>query len=168
MPELCRPLVRYPGMSDEGAQLADLVRGGGLLGRDLAATSKSLKSGGSAAPSVCRQTPTSPVPALGWRIRAITVRRRPGHPALDIRPASPVLRNVLCQRSGSPRTHPRGRRGPAGHDWRMHHHRRRPEAARTGDAVVIAPGTRHAIHHDGDEPCEVIGRPGCCRCRTAA
>src|ERR1022692_3547624 len=35
MPELCRPLVRYPGMSDEGAQLADLVRGGGLLGRDL-------------------------------------------------------------------------------------------------------------------------------------
>jgi quercetin dioxygenase-like cupin family protein len=43
----------------------------------------------------------------------------------------------------------------------------RPEAARTGDAVVIAPGTRHAIHHDGDEPCEVTGRPGCCRCRTA-
>jgi putative monooxygenase len=32
----------------------------------------------------------------------------------------------------------------------------RPEVARTGDAVIIAPGTRHAIHHNGDEPCEVI------------
>lgn len=32
----------------------------------------------------------------------------------------------------------------------------RPEVARTGDAVIIAPGTRHAIDHDGDEPCEVI------------
>ena len=32
----------------------------------------------------------------------------------------------------------------------------RPDVARTGDAVIIAPGTRHAIHHDGDQPCEVI------------
>jgi quercetin dioxygenase-like cupin family protein len=32
----------------------------------------------------------------------------------------------------------------------------RPDVARTGDAVIIAPGTRHAIHHDGHEPCEVI------------
>jgi quercetin dioxygenase-like cupin family protein len=32
----------------------------------------------------------------------------------------------------------------------------RPEVARAGDAVIIAPGTRHAIHHDGDQPCEVI------------
>jgi quercetin dioxygenase-like cupin family protein len=32
----------------------------------------------------------------------------------------------------------------------------RPEVARTGDAVIIAPGTSHAISHDCDEPCEVI------------
>jgi len=32
----------------------------------------------------------------------------------------------------------------------------RPDVARTGDAVIIAPGTRHAIHHDGGGPCEVI------------
>jgi quercetin dioxygenase-like cupin family protein len=32
----------------------------------------------------------------------------------------------------------------------------RPEVARTGDAVIIAPGTSHAVSHDRDEPCEVI------------
>jgi quercetin dioxygenase-like cupin family protein len=32
----------------------------------------------------------------------------------------------------------------------------RAEAARTGDAVIITPGTRHAISHHADEPCEVI------------
>jgi quercetin dioxygenase-like cupin family protein len=32
----------------------------------------------------------------------------------------------------------------------------RPEVARTGDAAIIAPGTRHAIQHDGGGPCEVI------------
>jgi quercetin dioxygenase-like cupin family protein len=32
----------------------------------------------------------------------------------------------------------------------------RPEAARTGDAVIINPGTRHSISHNSDEPCEVI------------
>ena len=32
----------------------------------------------------------------------------------------------------------------------------RLEVARVGDVVIIAPGTRHAICHDGDEPCEVI------------
>jgi quercetin dioxygenase-like cupin family protein len=32
----------------------------------------------------------------------------------------------------------------------------RPEAARAGDAVIIKPGTRHAISHNSDEPCEVI------------
>ena len=31
-----------------------------------------------------------------------------------------------------------------------------PEAARTGDAVIIRPGTRHAIIHNDDEPCTVI------------
>ncbi len=31
-----------------------------------------------------------------------------------------------------------------------------PEVARTGDAVIITPGTRDAIHHERDEPCEVI------------
>src|SRR5215472_7451889 len=32
----------------------------------------------------------------------------------------------------------------------------RPEAARAGDAVIIRPGTRHAISHNDDEPCTVI------------
>jgi quercetin dioxygenase-like cupin family protein len=32
----------------------------------------------------------------------------------------------------------------------------RPEAARTGDAVIIRPGTSHAISHNSDELCEVI------------
>ena len=32
----------------------------------------------------------------------------------------------------------------------------RREAARTGDAVIIKPGTSHAISHDSDELCEVI------------
>ena len=32
----------------------------------------------------------------------------------------------------------------------------RPEAARTGDAVIIKPGTRHAISHHSDELGEVI------------
>jgi quercetin dioxygenase-like cupin family protein len=32
----------------------------------------------------------------------------------------------------------------------------RPTAARTGDAVIIKPGTSHAISHNSDEPCEVI------------
>ncbi|HKR70775.1 MAG TPA: cupin domain-containing protein [Streptosporangiaceae bacterium] len=31
-----------------------------------------------------------------------------------------------------------------------------PEAARTGDAVIVAAGTRHAIIHDSDEPCQVV------------
>ena len=30
------------------------------------------------------------------------------------------------------------------------------EVARTGDAVIIAPGTRHAIIHDSHEPCQVL------------
>jgi len=32
----------------------------------------------------------------------------------------------------------------------------RPETARAGDAVIVAPGTRHAIGHDSDQPCHVI------------
>jgi quercetin dioxygenase-like cupin family protein len=32
----------------------------------------------------------------------------------------------------------------------------RPEAAKTGDAVIIKPGTRHAISHHSDDPCRVI------------
>ena len=32
----------------------------------------------------------------------------------------------------------------------------RPEAARTGDAVIVRPGTSHAISHNDDEPCTVI------------
>ena len=32
----------------------------------------------------------------------------------------------------------------------------RPEAAKTGDAVIIKPGTSHAISHNSDELCEVI------------
>jgi len=32
----------------------------------------------------------------------------------------------------------------------------RPEAAREGDAVIIAPGSSHAISHDSGEPCQVI------------
>jgi hypothetical protein len=32
----------------------------------------------------------------------------------------------------------------------------RPEAARAGDAMIIAPGTSLAINLDCDEPCEVI------------
>jgi quercetin dioxygenase-like cupin family protein len=32
----------------------------------------------------------------------------------------------------------------------------RSEAARAGDAVIIKPGTRHAIGHDSDQPCQVI------------
>jgi quercetin dioxygenase-like cupin family protein len=32
----------------------------------------------------------------------------------------------------------------------------RPEAAREGDAVIIQPGTNHAISHDSGEPCQVI------------
>jgi quercetin dioxygenase-like cupin family protein len=32
----------------------------------------------------------------------------------------------------------------------------RPDIARAGDAVIITPGTRHAIKHDGDQPCQVI------------
>jgi len=32
----------------------------------------------------------------------------------------------------------------------------RPQAARTGDAVIIKPGTRHAISHNSHRPCTVI------------
>ena len=32
----------------------------------------------------------------------------------------------------------------------------RAEQARTGDAVIVKPGTRHAISHHSDEPCQVI------------
>ena len=32
----------------------------------------------------------------------------------------------------------------------------RPEAARTGDAVIIEPGASHAISHNSDGLCEVI------------
>ena len=32
----------------------------------------------------------------------------------------------------------------------------RPEAVRTGDAVIIEPGTCHAISHHADQPCQVI------------
>jgi quercetin dioxygenase-like cupin family protein len=32
----------------------------------------------------------------------------------------------------------------------------RPEAAKTGDAVIVKPGTRHAISHHPGKPCQVI------------
>ena len=32
----------------------------------------------------------------------------------------------------------------------------RPEVARAGDAVIVTPGTRHAIKHEGGQPCQVI------------
>jgi quercetin dioxygenase-like cupin family protein len=32
----------------------------------------------------------------------------------------------------------------------------RPEAAREGDAVIIPPGSSHAISHDSGEACQVI------------
>jgi quercetin dioxygenase-like cupin family protein len=32
----------------------------------------------------------------------------------------------------------------------------RPEVARAGDAVIVTPGTRHAIKHKGGPPCQVI------------
>jgi quercetin dioxygenase-like cupin family protein len=32
----------------------------------------------------------------------------------------------------------------------------RPEDAKTGDAVIIKPGTRHAISHHSGQPCHVI------------
>ena len=32
----------------------------------------------------------------------------------------------------------------------------RPGIARAGDAVIVPPGTRHAIRHDSDQPCQVI------------
>jgi quercetin dioxygenase-like cupin family protein len=33
----------------------------------------------------------------------------------------------------------------------------RPETARTGDAVIVGPGTRHGISHDsGQPPCQVV------------
>jgi quercetin dioxygenase-like cupin family protein len=32
----------------------------------------------------------------------------------------------------------------------------RPEAARTGDAVIIQPGISHAISHNSGEPCTVV------------
>jgi quercetin dioxygenase-like cupin family protein len=32
----------------------------------------------------------------------------------------------------------------------------RPEAARTGDAVIIKPGISHAISHDSGKPCTVV------------
>jgi quercetin dioxygenase-like cupin family protein len=32
----------------------------------------------------------------------------------------------------------------------------RPEAARTGDAVIINPGIRHGISHNSGEPCTVV------------
>ena len=32
----------------------------------------------------------------------------------------------------------------------------RPEVARAGDAVIINPGTSHAISHNYDQPCTVI------------
>src|SRR5258708_39002612 len=35
----------------------------------------------------------------------------------------------------------------------------RPEAARTADAVIIKPGTTHAISHDNGEACPGIARP---------
>jgi hypothetical protein len=32
----------------------------------------------------------------------------------------------------------------------------RPEVARVGDAVIVARGIRHAIKHNGGQPCQVI------------
>jgi quercetin dioxygenase-like cupin family protein len=32
----------------------------------------------------------------------------------------------------------------------------RPEVARTGDAVIVKPGIRHAISHNKGEPCTVV------------
>ncbi|SRR6266480_2500432 len=37
----------------------------------------------------------------------------------------------------------------------------RPEVARIGDAVIINPGTSHAISHHCDEPCQVIAVLAC-------
>jgi quercetin dioxygenase-like cupin family protein len=32
----------------------------------------------------------------------------------------------------------------------------RPEAVRTGDAVIIEPGSSHAISHHSDQACQVV------------
>ena len=32
----------------------------------------------------------------------------------------------------------------------------RPQAARTGDAVIVKPGTTHGISHHSDQPCQVV------------
>ena len=37
----------------------------------------------------------------------------------------------------------------------------RPEAAREGDAVIIPPGSSHAISHDSGEPCQVVAVLAC-------
>jgi quercetin dioxygenase-like cupin family protein len=37
----------------------------------------------------------------------------------------------------------------------------RPEAAKTGDAVIIKLGTSHAISHSSDQPCTVIAVLAC-------
>jgi quercetin dioxygenase-like cupin family protein len=32
----------------------------------------------------------------------------------------------------------------------------RADPARAGDAVIVKPGARHAISHQGDQPCQVV------------
>src|SRR5260221_2878577 len=101
----------------------------------------------------------------------MSIVRREDHPVLIRGPGLPTLQHLVDRASGSNAVTVLRNVFASGQAVPEHTHEieevllvttrqciitvaRRPEVARARDASLIAPGTRHAINPDGDEPCE--------------
>ena|SRR5437764_9716394 len=103
----------------------------------------------------------------------MSIVRRGDRPVIERGPRLPTLQRLVDRASGSDAVTVLINRFTSGEAVPEHTHEveevllvavgectvtvdGRPEAAKTGDAVVIKPGTSHAISHHSDQPCTVI------------
>jgi quercetin dioxygenase-like cupin family protein len=103
----------------------------------------------------------------------MSIVRRDDRPVLDRGPQFPTLQRLVDRASGSDAVTVLINTFTGGEAVPEHTHEveevllvavgectvtvdGRPEAAKTGDAVIIKPGTSHAISHNSDQPCTVI------------
>src|SRR5260370_40323920 len=101
----------------------------------------------------------------------MSIVRREDHPVLIRGPGLPTLQHLVDRASGSNAVTGLRNVFASGQAVPEHTHEMeevlrvttgqciitvagRPDVASTGDAVIIAPGTRHAIHHDAGWPSE--------------
>jgi putative monooxygenase len=103
----------------------------------------------------------------------MSIVRRDDRPVLDRGPQLPTLQRLVDRASGSDAVTVLINTFTSGETVLEHIHEveeilliaagectvtvdGQPEAAKAGDAVIIKPGTSHAISHNSDQPCKVI------------